>query len=183
MPLAAPVNAALDARGWATLPLTLVQTAPLAALLAGPGSAGDLPPVEFADAPCDAWLDMVAQHKGTLPAAALHVLTRVPEVVFAQVHDAAGGLLAVARGAVTDPDRWHGITLVQVSPEARRRGLARHLVRALADWAARRGATRAYLQVEQRNTAATGLYGSLGFHTHHTYLTRRSPVAPEAAGS
>nr|WP_256091808.1 GNAT family N-acetyltransferase [Micromonospora haikouensis] len=36
LPLAAPVGAELDARGWTSRPLTLVQTAPLAPLRAGP---------------------------------------------------------------------------------------------------------------------------------------------------
>src|SRR4030095_1297320 len=112
-----------------------------------------------------------------LPDAAKHVLTAVPETVFAHVYDAAGGLVAVARGTVTGPARWHGVALVQTAPEHRRRGLARHVMRALAHWALRRGATRAYLQVEEGNTAAIAMYRRLGFTTHHTYLTR---VAPES---
>jgi GNAT superfamily N-acetyltransferase len=189
MPLAAPVNAALDARGWTTWPLTLVQTAPLAALLASPeypegglpdAELPDEPPVELPDvelhsAPTAAWLAMVAQHKGELPASALQILTGVPLVRFAHVYDRSGGLLAVARGTVTGPDRWHGVTLVQVAPGARRRGLARHLLRGLATWAVQEGASKAFLQVEQRNTAAVALYGRMGFRTHHTYLTRQSP--------
>jgi GNAT superfamily N-acetyltransferase len=181
MPLAAPVNVALDERGWSTWPLTLVQTTPLSELLAAfPGEPDEV--VELRDAPTPEWLTMVAAHKGELPDAALRILTGVPEVVFAHVHDAAGALVAVARGTVTgDPGsirgRWHGVTLVQVAPAARRRGLARHVLRSLAGWAAARGATRAFLQVEQRNTAATTLYGRLGFSTHHTYLTRQAPQA------
>jgi GNAT superfamily N-acetyltransferase len=170
MPLAAPVNAALDARGWSAKPLTLVQTAPLSALMQAPPVDG-VPPVELLGAPDEAWLGMVAEHKGPLPAAALHVLTRVPTVVFAQVRD-RGGLLAVARGTVTGPGRWLGVTLMQVAPAVRRRGLARHVMRELAGWAAGAGAVRAFLQVEERNTQATSLYAGLGFHTHHTYLTR-----------
>ncbi len=182
MPLAAPVNVALDERGWTSWPLTLVQTARLGALLAGDEPDGDLPPVQLLDEPTDDWLGMVAQHKGDLPAAARHILTGVPLVTFAHVHDAAGSLLAVARGTVTGgtagaPGRWHGVALVQVTPGARRRGLARHVVRALAGWAAEHGATRAFLQVEERNAAATALYGQLGFRTHHTYLTRQEPPA------
>ena len=163
MPLAAPVNTALDERGWTARPLTLVQTAPLAAVLAEAPGRTDLPPVMLAEAPTDEWFAMVAEHKGTLPGAAVRVLTGVPGAVFASVRDEAGLLLAVARGTVTGPDRWHGISLVQSAPEARRRGLAQHVMRAMAGWAAGRGATRAYLQVEERNTAAISLYASLGF--------------------
>jgi ribosomal protein S18 acetylase RimI-like enzyme len=176
MPLAAPVNSALDARGWTARPLTLVQTAPLKALL-GDAEERDLPAVELADAPSDDWFAMVAEHKGKLPEAAKRVLTAVPETVFVRVHDAAGGLVAVARGTVTGPARWHGISLLQTAPEHRRRGLARHVVRAMAQWAAQRGATRAYLQVEEGNTDAIALYRRLGFSTHHTYLTRVAPPA------
>ncbi|GIF06316.1 GNAT family N-acetyltransferase [Actinoplanes siamensis] len=174
MPLAAPVNATLDERGWSARPLTLVQTAALAPILAAPARAG-LPPVDLADSPGDDWYAMVAEHKGTLPAAARRILTGVPEKVFAHVHDADGALVAIARGAITGPERWLGVSLVQTAPSARRQGLGRHVVRGLAQWAAQRGATRAYLQVEERNTSAVALYGQLGFSTHHTYLTREAP--------
>jgi GNAT superfamily N-acetyltransferase len=172
MPLAAPVNLALDARGWTARPLTLVQTAPL---LTGLAERRDLPPVELADAPSDDWYAMVADHKGALPAAARRVLTGVPETVFAYLHDGAGGLLAVARGTVTGPDKWHGISLLQTAPQARRRGVAQHVLRAMAQWAQQRGSVRAYLQVQEGNTAAVALYQRLGFNTHHTYLTRAQP--------
>ncbi|XVU24696.1 GNAT family N-acetyltransferase [Actinoplanes sp. CA-054009] len=176
MPLAAPVNAALDARGWTSRPLTLVQTTLLTPLISRLETRADLPPVELADTPGDDWYAMVAEHKGTLPAAAVRILTGVDEVVFAQVRDADGGLLAVARGAVTDPGRWLGVSLLQTAPAARRRGIAQHVVRALALWATQHNSTRAYLQVEERNTPAVTLYGRIGFATHHTYLTREAPL-------
>jgi GNAT superfamily N-acetyltransferase len=176
MPLAAPVNAALDERGWTTRPLTLVQTAPLTALLGASPARGDLPPVDLADAPDDDWFAMVAEHKGTLPDTARRILTGPAEVVFAQVRDADGDLLAVARGAVTGPGRWLGVSLLQTAPQHRRRGLGRQVLHGLAQWAAQRGSSRAYLQVEERNTAAVTLYGRAGFATHHTYLTREAPA-------
>lgn len=175
MPLAAPVNAALDARGWTARPLALVQTARIATVLAAVPVRHDLPPVDLADSPSDDWYAMVAEHKGTLPAAAVRVLTGVPDVVFAHVRDAEGDLVAIARGAVTGDSRWLGVSLLQTAGSVRRQGLARHVLRAMAQWATQHGANRAYLQVEERNTAAVGLYGASGFATHHTYLTREAP--------
>jgi GNAT superfamily N-acetyltransferase len=175
MPLAAPVNLALDERGWTARPLTLVQTTPLAGLLAELPERRDLPNAELADAPTDAWFALVAEHKGELPAAARRILTAVPETVFVHVHDAAGDLIAVARGTVTGPDRWLGISLLQTVPAVRRQGLGQHVLRATAQWAVQRGSRRAYLQVEERNASAVALYQRLGFSTHHTYLTRVAP--------
>jgi GNAT superfamily N-acetyltransferase len=178
MPLAAPVNSALDDRGWTARPLTLVQTAPLAVVLGALPARGDLPPVALADTPADDWYAMVAEHKGALPGSARRILTGVPESVFAMVRDDRGELLAVARGTVTGPDRWHGITLLQTVPAARRTGLGGHVMRAMAQWATQRGSSRAYLQVEERNASAVALYGKIGFATHHTYLTREAPDKP-----
>ena len=164
LPLCAPLDAALTARGWARSPDVLVMSAPLAAVLAGPDRDG-LPPVRLDAVPDDAWLAVVAARKRGLPAAALEVLTGPPQVRFATVED-----LAVARGAVVDG--WLHLSLLEVAERARRQGLGRHITRALAAWAASSGAGTAFLQVEERNTAARALYGGMGFTTHHTYVTR-----------
>ncbi|MEU5723898.1 GNAT family N-acetyltransferase [Micromonospora sp. NPDC047738] len=186
LPLAAPVGAELDARGWAARPPVLVQTAALAALAAPPaGRAGaDLapgsrpgrgePPVELTPAPSDDWLAIAAGRKGGLPDAARHVLTAVDRIRFAHVY-ADGRLLAAGRGTVTG-GRWLGLTSIEVLPEARRQGLAGRVIRSLVQWGLAEGATHAFLQVEQRNTPAVNLYRGLGFTTHHTYLTRVAPA-------
>ncbi|MEW2381649.1 GNAT family N-acetyltransferase [Micromonospora sp. NPDC047707] len=174
LPLAAPVGAELDARGWTSRPPVLVQTVPLAALPpAAPEPAGS-PPVELATAPSEGWLAIAAGRKGGLPDAARHVLTAVDQVRFAEVY-ADNRLVAVGRGTVTGAGRWLGLSLIEVLPEARRQGLARRVIHALAGWGAAAGATDAFLQVEQRNTGAVALYRTLGFTTHHTYLTRVAP--------
>ncbi|MFG1657338.1 GNAT family N-acetyltransferase [Micromonospora chersina] len=171
LPLAAPVGAELDARGWTARPPVLVQTAPLTALAPG---RPDLPPVGLASTPSAEWLAVAAGRKGGLPDEARHVLTAVDRIRFAHLH-VDGRLLAVGRGTVTGEGRWLGLTLIEVLPEARRRGFAGAVMRALADWGRAEGATHAFLQVEQRNTGAVALYQGLGFTTHHTYLTRVAP--------
>ncbi|MEU5528346.1 GNAT family N-acetyltransferase [Micromonospora chersina] len=171
LPLAAPVGAELDARGWTARPPVLVQTAPLTAL---PPGRPDLPRVGLAPTPSAEWLAVASGRKGGLPDEARHVLTAVDRIRFAHLH-VDGRLLAVGRGTVTGEGRWLGLTLIEVLPEARRRGFAGAVMRALADWGRAEGATHAFLQVEQRNTGAVALYQGLGFTTHHTYLTRVAP--------
>ncbi|MFI7573477.1 GNAT family N-acetyltransferase [Micromonospora sp. NPDC049497] len=179
LPLASPVGAELDTRGWGARPPVLVQTVPLSGIspATGPPTAGaGSPPVELATAPSEDWLVIAAGRKGGLPDAARHVLTAVERVRFAQVY-ADGTLVAIGRGTVTGAGRWLGLSLIEVAPEARRQGLAGRVVRGLAQWGAAEGATHAFLQVEQRNTPAVTLYRALGFTTHHTYLTRVAPTA------
>lgn len=222
LPLAAPVGAELDARGWSSRPPVLVQTAPLPLPHAAPpadgavrreppasdgaatrvpatpaqaapphgermpepdgGSAdpaarkgpGELAVVRLMPAPTPEWLAVVGDRKAGLPDAARHVLTAVEQVRFAHAY-ADGTLVGIGRGTVTGRGRWLGLTLIEVLPAARRQGLAGRIVRALAQWGAEAGATHAFLQVEQSNTAAVALYQRLGFTTHHTYLTRVAP--------
>ncbi|HEY2948813.1 MAG TPA: GNAT family N-acetyltransferase [Micromonosporaceae bacterium] len=172
LPLAAAVNAELDARGWQTAPPVLVQTAPLTTILDAAPARPDLPPVRLANRPSPDWLAIAGARKGSPPATAASVLTAVAEVRFAHVYAEEGPLLAIARGTITGGGRWLGLVLIEVVPSARRRGLANHVVRSLAQWAAGRGATDAFLQVEDHNAAAVALYDRLGFTTHHRYLTR-----------
>jgi GNAT superfamily N-acetyltransferase len=130
--------------------------------------------VELATAPSEQWLAVVAGRKGGLPEAARHVLTAVDQVRFAHVY-VDDALVAVGRGTVTGQGRWLGLSLIEVLPEARRQGLARRVIHELTAWGVSTGATHAFLQVEQHNTAAVTLYRRLGFTTHHTYLTRVAP--------
>ncbi|MDM4720665.1 GNAT family N-acetyltransferase [Micromonospora sp. WMMA1363] len=204
LPLAAPVGAELDTRGWTRGPTVLVQTVSLDRLTGAAADGGaqtspgrDAPAagsdgrvgateptgraglpaveIELAAAPSAEWLSIAAGRKGGLPDAARHVLTAVDQVRFAHVY-VDGRLVAAGRGTVTGTGRWLGLGLIEVLPGARRQGLARRVVGVLAGWGTVAGATDAFLQVEQRNAPAVTLYRSLGFTTHHTYLTRSAPA-------
>ncbi|MFD1150821.1 GNAT family N-acetyltransferase, partial [Saccharothrix hoggarensis] len=61
------------------------------------------------------------------------------------------------------------VARLAVRPDARRLGLARRLMGALATWGLERGATTCALQVAEHNTAAITLYRSLGCAEHHRY--------------
>jgi GNAT superfamily N-acetyltransferase len=165
----------LTNRGWQPTHRVLVQTASLPELLTGlPGPDRDLPPITVTPKPGADWLRMVGDRKGGLPDGAARVLTGARLPGFASAYE-SGELLAIGRGVVDDG--WLGLSLVEVVPGARRRGLARHVLAALARWGAEHRAERAYLQVEPDNAAALALYAGFGFSTHHSYLGRDAPAA------
>ncbi|GAA1825162.1 GNAT family N-acetyltransferase [Planosporangium flavigriseum] len=170
-PVGARLTAELTRRGWAPAPRTLVQTAALAEVAA---AARPEVAVRLDTTPPDAWFAAVAGFKGTFPDAARHILTGVPLARYAGIYAEDGSPIAVARGVVADGS-WLGVSLVTVDPVHRRQGLGRAIVGALARWAADAGASQAYLQVEERNTAAVAAYAPLGFSTHHAYVTWTAP--------
>ena len=73
-------------------------------------------------------------------------------------------------------DELH-VNTMAVDPKYRRLGLATHLMRHVMREAARRGATRATLEVRESNEAARALYESLGFSV--TAVRRRYYTQPE----
>jgi N-acetylglutamate synthase len=94
------------------------------------------------------------------------------EIRFAVIRDTDGAALAVGRTAVHPTARWTGVAAIHTAERARRRGLARVILRDLLTTAAQSGATRAYLEVEEDNAPARTLYESLGFRIAHRYHAR-----------
>lgn len=158
-----------------------VRTAALDALVpAGPSgddsAAAPLPPgasIELTDSPSDGFL---AAYHGTAkfnrelvaPTLAAHT----DGVRFAHLL-IDGELAAIARGSLSAADSGPatlGISCVETTPAFRRRGLARDVVVALAEWARGEGAESAHLHVFRRNAAGLALWSELDFVEHHRTL-------------
>ena len=124
------------------------------------------------------WLSVY--RSGTLPPVAGQVLGSGDDGIrFATVtDDRDGSALAIGRVALAvppggaGPATWAGIAGIEVTPAARRRGLAKAVIRELIEWAAARGVTDVFLEVFSTNAAALELYRTLGFSTHHAYHYR-----------
>lgn len=74
-----------------------------------------------------------------------------------------------------------GVFLMRTAPWARRRGLARDILRSLLGWGAENGAGTAFLQVETDNDPAVRLYANEGFTTLYRYRYWRLRPSEDAA--
>ncbi|MFQ5534509.1 MAG: GNAT family N-acetyltransferase [Sphingomonadales bacterium] len=95
----------------------------------------------------------------------------------------------------TGPDSWSGfaigrstgeegeLLMLGVLPEARRRGVGRHLVAGVARWLRSAGAGLMFLEVAEDNEAAITLYQAMGFAPvgRRERYYRRSPTSTIAA--
>jgi N-acetylglutamate synthase len=179
-----PLDALLAARGWWVRSVPVVVMAADVGQVAGPGrfpgrppgpgDCGAAPSVTFAARPDEAWLARYRYQGVELPARAVRLLLSAPWQAFASLavdgETAAVGRVSVGAG-------WAGITAVDVDPRYRRRGLGTLMTWALAGKAARQGARRLFLQVEEDNLAGRALYERCGFAGVHRYHYRVGPAA------
>ncbi|MEV0206407.1 MULTISPECIES: GNAT family N-acetyltransferase [unclassified Streptomyces] len=166
--------AELERRGWVREVSAELWTGALAPVADRAEGAG----VELSRTADEAWLTRY-QRKG-VSEVALKVLGSGPSVWFATV-PGDGSPAAIGRCVVDG--RWASFAAVEVDPALRRRGLATTVLAALARRALDEGASAAWLQVEQDNTGARGLYTGLGFAAHHAYHHYREPAAPGSGQS
>jgi ribosomal protein S18 acetylase RimI-like enzyme len=164
------------AAGWVTKPGShdgaVVQVAAVRSALKQAGASPDVTLGADLD---DDWLALYNRAADLDPAVARAVLAGPEQVVLARV-----GTPAVAIGRLVVTGDWAGMAAVEVEPAHRRRGLARQVVDALLEEAARRGARWCYLQTMEHNGAALELYARYGFVTHHRY---RYVVPPQPGGA
>lgn len=187
----AGLDARLAARGYARVATTRVlvtdlPTPPPDAVEGAPGALGEPgTAVTCAQDPDEdwlaGWLDVKAPGRPVDRAVARRVLTGSP-AVYLTARDAEG-VAGVVRAAFAE--EWAGLSCLMVAPRARRRGLARALSDAALREAGRRGAARAFLQVEADNAPAVALYERLGFVVADEYHYRERGAArgPAATGA
>ncbi|RPK91604.1 GNAT family N-acetyltransferase [Streptomyces sp. ADI98-10] len=155
--------AELERHGWRREVSAEVRIAALAPV--GDRDA-EVSAVRLTREPDAAWLSRY-QRFSTPGRHVLRVLGSGPSVWFATVPGDAGAPDAIGRCVVDG--RWAGFMAVEVAPEQRRRGLATTMMTALARRALDEGASAAWLQVEEHNEGARGLYDGMGFAAHHRY--------------
>ncbi len=172
VPLADPANAAMADAGWSRLHVTVVQVAPVAAVLDRVADRPDLR-AEVGAVPSADWLALMHDLDGNDPAAHVEILTGPERVGFATLYreDEPVGI-----GRVSLEGDWAGVTSVDVAPGARRLGIGSAVMGELLSWARARGASATYLQVRAANAAALRLYDGLGYVTHHPYGYREPSV-------
>jgi GNAT superfamily N-acetyltransferase len=139
----------------------------LAATDGGPaGGVGE----EVTDDWLQAWVEITGIAR--LATVAAEMVRRVgPRAGYARF-PAEGEALSVGR-AVCERGRV-GVFAMATRPDARRRGAARAVLHALAEWAHRVGAASLYLQVDVRNGPARNLYASAGFERVYEYHYREA---------
>ena len=165
LPLADPANLVMADEGWPRLHVTVVQVAPIAAVLTALPDRLDLrsvvEPVPSAD-----WLTLMHDLDTGDPESHVAILTGPDRVGFATLYR---GDEPVGIGRVSVEGVWAGVTSVDVAPSARREGIGSAVMGTLLRWAAAHGAASSYLQVRAGNPAALRLYDALGYVTHHPY--------------
>lgn len=163
-------QSALDTRlaalEYAVMDPTLALIADCAALAAAP------PPLTC----FEVWPPLAVQHEiwalGGIGPDRLAIMGRVtaPRItLFGRVDDRPAATAFVARQG--DIAMLHAL---EVAPAARRRGLARHMMRAAGQWAQAGGARHFSVLVTRENLPAQGLYASLGFQPvgHYHYRAK-----------
>ncbi len=158
------IGEALQSMGYVGTQAVLVQVAELAGLLRlAPPDAATL-----SATPSAAWASVYTA-EGFDPvdgANRVQLLSRSRHGVYACVSE-GGQALAAGTGSISQG--WLSIHGMRTAPGAQGRGLASRILAGLAAHAAAQGVHRVFLQVEDDNVVAQGLYRKAGFATAWRY--------------
>ena len=173
-PFARPdaLEAALAAHGYVAFDPTLVQIRSLAQA----PSVTQRTDVVLASPPIDEFVEAVGELRGSTPgerAAHRERLSCTPLAMRAIVASVEGRVVAAGQAAIDGG--LAGIYDMMTAADRRGQGLATLIVEALLAWAAKQGATHAFLQVNDDNTPALAVYRRFGFTTAYAYHYRARP--------
>jgi N-acetylglutamate synthase len=174
----ADLDETLARRGYAVEAPTSVQTAALAEVLSRM-SAEPAVDVRIAAALDEDWLATYCGAEGASQrerAGRRGILSRIAAQTGFALYSAEGRPASAGLGVLEGG--WMGLFCMATRPEYRRRGAATAVLSALARWGLEHGATRAYLQVMEDNSAARALYARAGFATLYGYHYRTKQVPP-----
>ena len=161
------LDGALDARGYRKVDPTQFHVAPAADLAEAPRPSSLF----------DCWPPLALQKQIWRDAGIgpdrLAVMDRAgePRTAFiARFRNRAAGV-----GFLAIDDDIAMMHALEIEPGFRRQGVARYMLRGMADWACARGAMWFALAVTERNVAARGLYAALGMVEAGGYHYRQAP--------
>jgi ribosomal protein S18 acetylase RimI-like enzyme len=176
--ISAEAASALHTMGYTGAHGVLVQVAELAGLL----RLAPLDAATLSAAPSAQWASVYTAD-GFDPVDGAHrvqLLSRSRHVVYAHVSE-GGQALAAGTGSISQG--WLSIHGMRTAPSAQGRGLAGRILATLAAHAAAQGVHRVFLQVEDDNTVAQGLYRKAGFVTawqyHYWRAVKHAPRAQD----
>lgn len=168
-----PLLDELSARGWNIQQAVVVMTGHTQAVAVGADPALEL---VVSDSATPEWIEAWAHCDGRSDVQE-HVDTVFPRMAgtarFAHVESRAVGISVELDGIV-------GLFCIAVSPDHRRQGLGKRLVRAML---AEHHAPLSYLQVFSENDAGLALYRSLGFEEEYRYCHCVLPDSGPAAAA
>ncbi|MHA1935708.1 MAG: GNAT family N-acetyltransferase [Candidatus Thorarchaeota archaeon] len=159
----------LDQLGFLKYMITHVQTASVDHVLETQPAVR----VEINNNPSPAWISCYGQ-AGKYDEHTLNVRTEIIRRISNKkaVASAFIGEELVGVGLGVLEDDWIGLFSITTLEKFRRNGVAKSVNYAIANWAKKLGADRAYLQVEADNDPALVLYKSMNFQTLYTYWYR-----------
>jgi len=161
------LDAALASRGYETVDPTLFYAAPITDIAEAPRPVSLLscwPPLAIQR---QLWLDAgIGPERIAVMARACP--PRNAFIARFQNRAAGVGFVAIHGGVAM-------LHALEVEPSFRRQGVARYMVRGIADWALRQGAQWLALAVTERNMAARALYSALNMAEAGQYHYRQKP--------
>lgn len=170
-PLSAPrISQHLDEMGWSAFGQSLVMRLPLGEHVVG--NAMTQIPLKDLERFVSAAFEVHGYGAELRPGFTEVVSSIKPEAglfILEQEDEPVAAAICVRDGALA------GLFEVATTERHRAKGFGRRVVLSALKWAHLRGATVAWLQVEERNAAALSLYRSLGFAEVYRYHYRRPP--------